>query len=302
MGSDFRKIVELTDVEAADLMLIFERASEMAQLWRERRMPQSLAARRVALVVNETGWRNTTAFDLGIQAMGGICVQPPLRWDAHEDLHDLVAYLGNWFDAIVTRAPQLSILRSVADAFDGPVINARTRQNHPCETLGDLAFYYHKHRTIDGIKVAVISPKSNILGSWVEAAAVLPIEVVQIYPANWHDQQSADAVSRFSCSSDIKAIEGSNVVVTDCWPEGADPAELMGYQVTDKMLDALPDGVEFVPCPPVRRGQEVSSEAMRHAACRVIEAKAFLMHAQNAAMEWVFGGGERRPVSAFRPR
>jgi ornithine carbamoyltransferase len=30
---------------------------------------------------------------------------------------------------------------------------------------------------------------------------------------------------------------------------------------------------------------------MRHAACRVIEAKAFLMHAQNAAMEWVFGEG-----------
>ena len=291
MSQNPRSIIELTDVKAADLMWIFGRATELARLWRDRRMPLSLSGKRVALVVNDTGWRNTAAFDLGIQTMGGICVQPPLRWDTREELDDLAAYLGNWVDAIVTRAPELSILRNLADAFDGPVINARTRQNHPCETLGDLAFYYHRNRIIDGIKVAVISPKSNILGSWIEAAAVLPIEVVQIYPANWHDQRSAEAVPRFSCSSDIKAIEGSNIVITDCWPEDADPAELFDYQITNEILDGLPDGVEFVPCPPVHRGKEVSFEAMQHSACRVIEAKEFLMHAQNAALEWLFRNG-----------
>ena len=28
---------------------------------------------------------------------------------------------------------------------------------------------------------------------------------------------------------------------------------------------------------------------MLHRACRVVQAKAFLLHAQNAALEWVFG-------------
>lgn len=283
-----RSLIELTDISAAHLMWIFARASEMAQLWRDRRMPPSLSGKRVALVVNDTGWRNTTAFDLGIQTMGGICVQPPLQWDTREELDDLTAYLGNWFDAIVTRAPDLTILRRLADTFDGPVINARTKQNHPCEILGDLAFHFHRNKTIDGIKVAVVSPKSNILGSWIEAAAVLPIEVIQIYPARWHDQQKAEAVSRFSCTSDIKAIEEANIVITDCWPENADPNELSAYQVTSKMLDRLPGAAAFVPCPPVHRGKEVSLEAMQHASCRVIEAKEFLMHAQNAALEWAF--------------
>jgi ornithine carbamoyltransferase len=291
MNSQFRSIVALDDLHATDLTWILERASVMAQLWRERRMPQSLSGKRVGLVVNETGWRNTTAFDLGIQSMGGICVQPPLRWDTREESRDLAAYLGNWFDAIVTRCPELSILRALADVFDGPVINARTRQNHPCETLGDLAFHFHRHRRVDGIKVAVVSPKSNILGSWIEAAAVLPISVVQIYPAHWHDRAKAETVPRFSCSTDIKDIEGSNIVVTDCWPDNADPEELMRYQITSGILDALPDDAAFVPCPPVHRGQEVSVEAMQHVACRVIEAKEFLMHAQNAALEWVFFGG-----------
>jgi ornithine carbamoyltransferase len=110
MSQSFRNIVELTDVGADNLMWIFARATELAQLWRERRMPLSLSGKRVALVVNDTGWRNSAAFDLGIQAMGGICVQPPLRWDTREDLDDLAAYLGNLFDAIITRAPELSVL------------------------------------------------------------------------------------------------------------------------------------------------------------------------------------------------
>jgi ornithine carbamoyltransferase len=55
------------------------------------------------------------------------------------ELSDLAAYLGNWFDGVVTRAPDLSRMRSLAEAFDGPVLNARTRLNHPCETL-DWAF------------------------------------------------------------------------------------------------------------------------------------------------------------------
>jgi ornithine carbamoyltransferase len=43
-----------------------------------------------------------------------------------------------------------------------------------------------------------------------------------------------------------------------------------------------------VPCPPVSRGKEVSTEAMAHRACRVIEATAFLLHAQNAVLERAF--------------
>jgi hypothetical protein len=42
------------------------------------------------------------------------------------------------------------------------------------ETLGDLAFYFRRYGTIDGIKAGVVSPESNILGAWIEAAEALP--------------------------------------------------------------------------------------------------------------------------------
>jgi ornithine carbamoyltransferase len=283
-----RDFLALNDVDQPTLMKLLERSQELASLWEARRMPQSLTGKRIGLVVNDTGWRNTTAFDLGIQSMGGLCVHAPLRWDTREQLEDLAAYLDNWFDGIVTRAPDLAVLRTLADVSRGPVINARTRQNHPCETLGDLAFYLHRHGTIDGIKVGVVSPASNILGSWIEAAAALPITVVQVYPERWHGPASPSNTPRFYTSTDLDELSDADILVTDCWPEEAIPDELSRYQITADILEKRRSGAEFLPCPPVFRGKEASEDAMKHASCRVVEAKAFLLHTQNAVLELMF--------------
>jgi ornithine carbamoyltransferase len=288
MSEKARDLLALSDLCVSDVMAIVERAQDMAAFWKQRRMVQSLAGHRFALVVNDGGWRNTTAFDLGIQAMGGICTHVPLRWDTREDVADLAAYLDNWFDGIITRAPELTVIRSLANAAHAPVINARTRQNHPCETLGDLAFLFHRHGHIEGMKIGVVSPKSNILGSWIEAASVLPVDVVQVYPEKWHDREAAASTLRFRTSIDMNELVDADVIVTDCWPADAEPEEVLDYQVTPGLLDKLDPEADFVPCPPVTRGREVSADAMKHPACRVVEAKAFLLHAQHAVLEWAF--------------
>jgi ornithine carbamoyltransferase len=77
------------------------------------------------------GWRNTTAFELGAKAMGGICVRAPITLQGKEAVGDLARYLDNWFDIIVARTPDLSRLRDLAAGARAPVVNARTRSNHP---------------------------------------------------------------------------------------------------------------------------------------------------------------------------
>src|SRR3546814_10012403 len=143
-------------------------------------MPLTLNGRMVALGVMDGGWRNTRAFVLGVSALGGVCVAAPIRLDGAEAVPDLAAYLDNWVDAAIIRAPDISLLRSFAEAAVAPIINARTRQNHPCETLGDLAHYWSRPRRLENLKVAVLAPRSNILGSWIEAAQALHLDVVQI--------------------------------------------------------------------------------------------------------------------------
>ncbi|UIK04274.1 ornithine carbamoyltransferase [Neorhizobium galegae] len=283
-GSDF---LEFHDLPTEAVLAILKRAGELGEAWRERRMPKSLEGRRVALIVDDGGWRNTTAFDLGIQTMGGICTHVPASLGGREAVADLAGYLDNWFDMIVVRTPELASLRELAANARAPVINARTRSNHPCETLGDLAYVRAKRGGIDGLKIAGVAPDANILRSWVEASISLPIEVVQVYPDDWHVSDPALLNPNFRLSTDMRELEDADVIFTDSWPSGVAEGEVADYRISAEVLDRCRLDAIFIPCPPVARGQEVTADAMAHPACQSAAAKAFLLHAQNALMEWI---------------
>ena len=282
-----KSFLEFHQLPADVVVTIVERAGLLAKAWTDRRMPQSLQGKRVALIVDDSGWRNTTAFDLGVQAMGGICVQVPISFNAREATRDLAGYLDNWFDLLVVRTKTLSALQELAECARAPVINARTGSNHPCETLGDLAYIHGKRGSIDGLKIVGVAPDANILRSWVEASISLPIKVTQVYPQNWHVTDPMLSNANFATSTDMSELLDADVILTDCWPAGADQSELKRYQISASILDGVRPDTIFLPCPPVARGQEVTADAMTHARCESREAKAFLLHAQNALLEWI---------------
>jgi ornithine carbamoyltransferase len=62
---------------------------------------------------------------------------------------------------------------------------------------------------------------------------------------------------------------------------------MLEYQISPSVLEKCRPDVIFLPCPPVSRGKEVTADAMRHPACQSAVAKAYLLHAQNALLEWV---------------
>jgi len=280
-----RDFLQFHDLGADAILSIIARAQILAEAWNDRGMPQSLAGKRLALIVDDGGWRNTTAFELGIQAMGGVCARPPARFGAGEATADLAKYLDNWFDVLVVRTRELSILRELASSADAPVINARTRSNHPCETLGDLAYIRSKSARVDGLKIIVLSPAANIVRSWIEASIALPLQVTQIYPEDWLVRDTASP--NFTASTGLDALFDADVIITDCWPDGASGDRLLRYQVSAALLERCRPDVIFLPCPPVTRGQEVSADAMSHPACQSARAKAYLLHAQNALLEWI---------------
>lgn len=113
MLTDF---LALDDHKVEDLASVLGRATELAESWRNRCLPRLLRGIRVGLIVDDTGWRNTTAFDLGITAMGGVCVHAPISLGGAEDVVDLAHYLDNWFDILVVRTPDLGKIRELAAA------------------------------------------------------------------------------------------------------------------------------------------------------------------------------------------
>ena len=286
MGLDF---LQFDDLPASVVHALLARAQELAQAWQDRQMPASLANKRVAVIVDDGGWRNTAAFGLGVQAMGALCERPPISFGpGKEAIEDLAGYLDNWFDALVVRTPSLKTLKALAKHSAAPVINARTHSNHPCEILGDLAYVLKQRGTIDGLTVACVAPDANILRSWVEASRSLPIRVLQVYPRDWHVTDAQLLNPRFATSTDLADVCDADVLITDCWLPNAPAAQILPFQVTSALLARCRPDLIFLPCPPVWRGQELSADAMLHESCQSKAAKAFLLHAQNALLEWTF--------------
>ncbi len=295
MPKDFLTFLDFTQ---ADLIALLDLADVLRDAWQAKRLPQGLVGKSIALIWDAEGFRNRVAFELGIAAMGGIAVQVPGRLDEREPIEDVARYLDNWFDGIVSRARKHGHMQRLAAASQHPVINARTDFNHPCEILGDLAYIRTQRGRLEGLKVAFVSEATNLCHPWFEAAARLPIHVVQICPAGYEvdadfiAQVQRDAIGTVSVSQDLDAgLRDADVVYTDCWPHRSSPEDhariarqFLPYQITaEKLWLAAPD-VFFLPCPPVTRGEEVSEDAMAYLGHQVYEAKAYLLHAQNAVL------------------
>jgi ornithine carbamoyltransferase len=295
MPKDFVTFLDYTEAEITALL---DLADTMAEAWRRREVPQALEAKALALIWDAEGFRNRVAFELGIARMGGVGVRVPGRLDERESIEDVAAYLSNWFDGIVTRTRTHAHMLRLAAAATIPVINARTDFTHPCEILGDLAYIRQKCGHLDGLKVVFVGEATNLCHPWFEAAARLPIEVVQVCPEGYDVAPSflsaarKGAVGHLAITHNLAAgLRGADVVYTDCWPHRANEEEavlvserFLPYQVTAQRLRAASPDVLFLPCPPVTRGEEVSEDAMAYFGHHVVEAKAYLLHAQNALL------------------
>ncbi|ADU71467.1 aspartate/ornithine carbamoyltransferase Asp/Orn-binding region (plasmid) [Pantoea sp. At-9b] len=208
------------------------------------------------------------------------------RLEGQESVEDIAGYLANWFDIVAIRTPCFAKLATFAAAAAIPVMNLRTHRNHPCEILGDLAYIRQQRGSWDGLHVAVVAPYANILRSWIEAAAVLPISITQVAPT-----ELLVETDHVTASDDPRSVQDADVIITDCWPGTADAAlkqKLARYRIDGERLSLCRPEAMFIPCPPVTRGEEVAAEAMSDPRCQATQAKAFLLHVQNAVLEMMF--------------
>lgn len=294
-----RHFLSLLDYTAAELSSLLDRADELVGLRQRQAMPQVLRGKSVALWFYGQGFRNRVAFEIGAREMGGSVVYVPGELGVHEPIEDVAGYLQNWFSMLVIRAKRHEDLLEVASRSAIPVINARTDRGHPCEIMGDLLYLRQCGRDLNELKLVFVGESGNLCMSWLEAATVLPLHVVQVCPPGFEVPATtlqtlrARAIGQISVTHELRhALVDADVIYTDCWPGKATPDEqaqikaaFLPYQITLEHLNLLgPNGI-FLPCPPVTRGEEVSPEAMDSPQCRNHAAKSNLLHVQNAIME-----------------
>ncbi len=138
---------------------------------------------------------------------------------------------------------------------------------------------------LDGLKIVGVSPAANILRSWVEASIALPLQVTQIYPEDWHVRDIASP--NFTATTSLDALFEADVIITDCWPDGAPAGSTSRIPAVGIAARQMPPRRDFPALPARHPGPGGQRRCADAPACQSPSAKAYLLHAQNALLGWI---------------
>ena len=153
------------------------------------------------------------------------------------------------------------------------------------------------------MKIAYVGDGNNIVHSWLELAARLPMHFVCVCPEGYEPDACAvrkareAGLSQIDITADPKAgVKGADVVYTDVWASMGKKHELQEklerfqpYQVNDALMEATGRESLFMHCLPAERDREVTDSVMESRASVVFVQAENRMHVQNAIMLKIAG-------------
>jgi ornithine carbamoyltransferase len=157
-----------------------------------------------------------------------------------------------------------------------PVINALTDAFHPCQILSDIMTVIEHKGGYENVKIAWVGDGNNVANSWVNAAAVLGLDLIVACPDDHHikpeiiDAAGADTKKNIVFTNDPKeAVKGADVVYTDVWASMGEEDLLEGrlkafegFQVNEELLKGAKDDCLVLHCLPAHRGEEISESVL----------------------------------------
>lgn len=294
--------ISLLDLTSSRIIDILNRADALETAFRENRLPATLKSKSIGFWIEESGFRNRTAFALGAELLGGHPVCIPGKMGS-EPIADVANLFDGWLSFLVASAAQHEDLQQFGDNAKISMLNAGTDYNSPCSLLADLQYIRRCRGSLEGLQVVFVGELTSRCMSWFEAAARLPVKVVQVVPPGFEADSRLVHRLNYGAVGEIKTdfelgpyLAQADVLYTDAWPEmHTETAEnkvrsiFSPYQVTPEKLSGLNRDALFLPVFPVSRGNEVSKNAMELPCQRSREANYYLLHAQNAIMEFTAG-------------
>jgi ornithine carbamoyltransferase len=299
MMSGPRHFLDLIDVSARELRGML--ASGIAMKARRRAGAHVLEGKNVAMIFDKPSTRTRVSFDVAIRQLGGGAIMltgQEMQLGRGETIADTAKVLSRYVDAIVIRTLDHDALIELARHASVPVINGLTRRSHPCQVLADVMTFEEHRGAIQGKIVAWTGDATNVLASWMHAAARFEFHLrvatpPELAPGKALRQWAARSGAAIGVGCDPEeAVTGADCVITDTWISMGDKDGqrrhnlLRPYQVnTGLMRRAKPDAV-FMHCLPAHRGHEVTAEVIDGPQSLVFEEAENRLHAQKGILAW----------------
>ena len=263
-----------------------------------------LAGKTLAMIFDRPSTRTRVSFDVGMRELGGESIMltgAEMQLGRGETIADTARVLSRYVDAIVIRILAHDDMQEMAAHAAIPVINALTKQSHPCQVLADVMTFEEKRGPIRGRKIAWSGDYNNVLSSWIDASARFDfrLEIAcppELQPGKGRLEAARKAGANIAISVDpIAAARDAAAVISDCWVSMGDEDEgrrhnlLAPYQVNAKLMSHAATDAIFMHCLPAHRGEEVTDEVIDGPQSVVFDEAENRLHAQKGVLAWCLG-------------
>jgi ornithine carbamoyltransferase len=301
VNGQIRHFLDLIDIAPGELRGMIEAGRAMKQERPHVAVPGPLAGKVLAMIFDKPSTRTRVSFDVAIRQLGGdsiVLTGQEMQLGRGETITDTARVLSRYVDAIIIRILDHEMLLELARAATVPVINALTRQSHPCQIMADLMTFEEHHGPIRGKTVAWSGAANNVLASWMHAAERFAFQLNVATPPelapgkdliDW--MRGSGAAIRLDPDPE-SAVRSADCVVTDTWvsmgdKDGARRHNLLKpYQVNARLMAlAKPDAL-FMHCLPAHRGEEVTDEVIDGPQSVVFDEAENRLHAQKGILTW----------------
>src|SRR5262249_47638055 len=186
--------------------------------------------------------------------------------------------LGGYCHGIVIRTFGHDVAEELARFAPVPVVNGLTDLSHPCQVLADLFTAWERlgpgALEPGGARFAWIGDGNNMAHSWIEAAALLGLDLSLACPEGYDPHAAGVAPARkdgdWRAHIDVvrqpsEAARGRTVLSTDVWASMGEEGEasarvkaFAGFTVDDALLQLAAPEVMVLHCLPAHRGEEIT--------------------------------------------
>ena len=299
MKRDFLSIADWSSGELTKLLELSRKIKEYPANYR-----RALEGKSIAMIFEKQSLRTHVTFDVGIHQLGAHAIyltQGDISLGKRESVYDTAKNLERWVDGAVIRTFAHKTCTDMAKHMKGPVINALTDYEHPCQALGDFLTILEKFGSVKGRKVVFIGDGNNVCNSLMIMAAKLGANFVAATPKGFAPGRgvlkiAAAAAKKTGAKIEVShspkdAVKNADVIYTDVWVSMGQEAEkdskmkaFNEFQVNAKLMHLAKPTAIFMHCLPAHRGEEVTDGVMDSTQSVVFDEAENRLHTQKAVM------------------
>ena len=275
----------------------------------------SLKGKFIALLFEKPSTRTRVSFTSAISRLGGVfdyLSSSELQLARGEPVYDVGRVLSRYVHGLVCRVRRHTDLVELAENSRVPVVNALSDRHHPCQALADMLTVYELKGRFEGVKVAFVGDGNNVATSLMQACALAGADFSIASPVGYWvpeeerrkaERVAAETGAKLKFTDDpVEAVRGADFVYTDVFVSMGFEAEaqerlrafIPRYRVTEELMSKASPDARFMPCMPVKRGEEVEASVadgprsvMYDQAENRMHTEAALLHLIYSVWRWI---------------